>query len=63
MTTVGLAENVKSSADYQMQFVGKYEDSKPEEVCLTHIAIKFQKHVQIEDMKLKQQQIQPQQLQ
>ena len=50
MTTVGLAEYVESSKDYWFQFVYKHEDSNPEKVSLTYLAIFFfnQKQVQIE---------------
>ena len=34
MTTVGLAEYVKGSTDYGIQFVRKHEANKPEQVFL-----------------------------
>ena len=36
-TTVGLAEYVKISTDYPIQFVCNHEDSKLEKVSLTHL--------------------------
>ena len=50
MTTVRLAEEVKSSTDYGIQFVSKPKDSKPEKVFLTHLAKNFQRQVRIEDV-------------
>ena len=44
-----IAEYVKCSTDYQIQFVNKYEHNKPENVFRTHLARNFQKQVQIED--------------
>ena len=49
-TTVGLAEYMKSSTDYQIQFVHKHEHSKPEKTSLTHLAKNFKKQVRIEDV-------------
>ena len=48
-TSVGLAEYVKCSTDYQIQFVNKHEHNKPEKVSLIHLARNFQKQVWIED--------------
>ena len=44
-TTGGLAEYVKSSTDYRIQFVHKHEHNKAEKVSLTHLAKNFQKQV------------------
>ena len=49
MTTVGLAEYVKSSTDYRIKFVSKHEGSKPEKGSLTQGAKKFQRQLQMED--------------
>ena len=50
MISVGLAEYVKSSTDYRIQFVSKHEDSKPEKVSLTHRAKNFQGQIEMEDV-------------
>ena len=44
---VGLAEYVKSSTVYQMRFVQKQENNRPEKGSLIHLATNFQKQVQI----------------
>ena len=41
MTTVGLAKYVKSATDYQIQFIRKHKDNKPEKVIL-YISFLFQ---------------------
>ena len=50
MTTVGLAEHVKSETDYRIQFACKHEDNKPEKGSITHPAKNFQTQMQMEDV-------------
>ena len=42
VTTVRLAEYVKSATDYRIQFVGKHDDNKLEMLSLIHLANIFQ---------------------